>query len=151
MMVRVRQRRVAKLLIENETLDKPLNGGQLLAKAGYAKSMLKSKVNDVLESKGVKDALDEYGFSVDNAKKVVASILNDENNEAHARLKASDMVFKVHGTYAPEKNINVNIETEANDEVRALTEKLNAIHRSTGISSHGGSSGALGTEAQDKE
>lgn len=123
-MATVKQKRIAKLLIENETLDKPLNGGQMLAKVGYAKSMHKAKVNDVLESEGVRDALAEYGFNEDNAKKVVTDILMDEERDANARLKASDMVFKVFGTYAAEKRttLNVNVEADIKDD-----SQLNAI------------------------
>ena len=148
MMVTVRQRRAAKLIIENATLDKPLNAGQIVEKSRYSKSMV-IKPSLVLESAGVKDALNEAGFSEDNAKKVVAEILLSPLAKDNDRLKAADMVFDVHGSKAPLKNINVNIETEANDEIKALTEKLNAIHRGTGESGNGRIAGSLGPEAQD--
>lgn len=146
-----RQKKVAKLIIENSTVDKPLTGGQMLAKVGYSESMQTAKVNDVLESEGVKEALADYGFTEDNAKQVVASILLDENKDPNSRLKASDMIFKVHGTYAPEKNINLNIDAEPSKEVKELTKKLNDIHRGTSIASNGRSASTLDTETPDKE
>lgn len=110
-----KQKRVAKLIIENSKLDKPLNGGQMLEKVGYAKSMTTAKVSDVLESEGVKEELNKLGFSEEGAKKVVESILYDEEVDANARLKAADQVFKVHGSYAPDKSINVNVNVKSVD------------------------------------
>lgn len=109
----VKQRKVAKLLIENESLDKPLNGGQMLAKVGYSRSMQTAKVNDVLESEGVLEALNDYGFNVENAKKVVGAILETGEND-NVKLKAADMIMKVHGAYAPEKVVNMNYNTDTN-------------------------------------
>jgi len=108
-MATLKQRRVAKLIIENATLDNPLNGGEIVEKGRYSKSMV-IKPSKVLESKGVKEALTEYGFSEDNAKKVVGEIMLNEKVDPSARLKATDQVFKVQGTYAPEKSVNLNIE-----------------------------------------
>lgn len=107
-MATTKQKRVAKLIIENATLDKPLNGGQMLAKVGYAKSMHKAKVNDVLESEGVLETLNEYGFTEDNAKMVVSEILLDPKQKGDTRINAAKEVFKVRGSYAPDKP-SVNI------------------------------------------
>lgn len=108
----IKQKRIAKLIIENATLDKPLNGGQMLAKVGYAKSMHKAKVNDVLESEGVIEVLNDYGFNEDNAKKVVSEIMLSKKVEPNARLKATDQVFKVHKSYGDNNTqINVGVKT----------------------------------------
>lgn len=104
-----KQVKIAQLIINNAHMDKPLNGGEMLAKVGYSKSMQTAKVNDVLESEGVLEALNDFGFNEKNAKTVVAEILLNGDNDANARLKAADQVFKVHGTYAPEKSIAANI------------------------------------------
>jgi len=111
----IKQKRVAKLIIENTKLDKPLNGGEMLAKVGYAKSMHRAKVNDVLESEGVKEELEAQGFTEENAKKVVQSIMLNEKTEPNARLKATDQVFKVHGSYAPDRSINLNLNSKSID------------------------------------
>lgn len=127
----VRQKRVAKLIIENATLDKPLNGGQMLAKVGYAKSMHRAKVNDVLESEGVKEALDDYGFSEDNAKKVVAEILLSKEADSGHRLKAASEVFKVQGSYAPEKSVSLNLSVPAEKQKKATEAIIRFLNGNT--------------------
>lgn len=102
-----------------------------------------------LDKPKIIEALKGLGFDSNNAKTVVAEILSDETNEPKDRLKAAEMIFKVHGDYAPEKSINVNVEVEASSEVKDLTEKLNGIYRGTSVGSDGGTPRALGTQAQD--
>jgi hypothetical protein len=99
-----RQKRVAKLIIENTKLDKPLNGGEIVENSGYGVSM-KTNPQVILNSEGVKEALAEQGFTEDSAKRVVESIMLNEDTEPNARLKATDQVFKVLGSYAPEKSL----------------------------------------------
>lgn len=119
----IRQKRVAKILIDNIGADKPLTNGEIVELSGFGPSMKKnSKV--VLESKGVQDALIEYGFHPDRAKEVVGNILEHGENET-VKLKAADMVFKVNGTYAAEKHINLNIQAEPTDRIKNLAKKLN--------------------------
>lgn len=123
-MATIKQKRIAKLIVENVTLDKPLNGGQMLAKVGYAKSMHKAKVNDVLESEGVLETLTEYGFTEDNAKRVVGEIMLDPRQKGDTRINAAKEVFKVRGSYAPEKsqalNVNVELRKKDNPEINEL-------------------------------
>jgi len=122
-----KQKRVARLIIENETLDKPLTGGQMLEKVSYSKG-IQIQPSRVLESEGVREALNDYGFSEDNAKRVVSNILLNEEERSDTRLKAADMTFKVHGTYAPEKsqsvNVNVDARIEDKDGLNALRERF---------------------------
>lgn len=80
----------------------------------------------------IQEELRKLGFDSNNAKRVVSNILNDETAEAKDRLKASEIIFKVHGDFAPEKHVNVNVEVEATEEIKELTNKLNEIHRGTG-------------------
>lgn len=113
-----KQKKIAKLLIENTTLDKPLNGGEMLEKVGYSEHLAKQP-GRVLESEGVLEALHDYGFNEDNAKTVVSEILLNGDNEPNSRLKAADMVFKVTGSYAPEKkDLNVVMEDGLTNEER---------------------------------
>lgn len=149
-MPRIKQRKVAQKLIENVKLAKPLTAGEIVESSGYGPSMKKNP-QVVINSQGVKEALEEYGFTEDNAKKVVAKILLNDDTEPNARLKAADQVFKVHGSYAPEKSVNLNVEVEASPEVKGLTEKLNELYAGTGKPSDGGQSSSLGDKAQDKE
>lgn len=71
--------------------------------------------------------------------------------DAQAVKGALEMAYKIKGTFAPEKSINMNMEVEDSGMVRELTDKLNAIHRGTSISGDGESTGALGTETQNQE
>ena len=100
---------MAELIVENATLDNPLTGGEIVESSGYGVSMKKNP-QVVLNSDGVKETLEEYGFTEGNAKMVVADIMLNEKVDAGARLKATDQVFKVQGSYAPEKSVNLNIE-----------------------------------------
>ena len=67
-----RQKKVARLLIENMTIDKPLNAGEIVEKSRYSNSM-KIKPGQVLESEGVKQELKILGFDEESAKKVVSA------------------------------------------------------------------------------
>lgn len=123
-----KQKRVAKLVIENSTMDKPMTGGEIVESSGYGVSMKKNP-QVILESDGVKEALVEYGFSEDNAKQVVADIMLNDRVDPSARLKATDQVFKVHGSYAPEKttstnlNVEVKLENKELEDIRVKYEK----------------------------
>jgi hypothetical protein len=121
-MATLKQKRVAKALVENMVTDKPRTAGQLLVKVGYSRSMSTAKPKEVLESKGVQEALEELGFTEENAMKVVSEIMLNPKKDANARLKATDQVFKVKGSYAPEKhqNMNINVNVEAREKSRAV-------------------------------
>lgn len=97
-MATIKQKRVANLIIENMTLDKPMTGGEIVESSGYGVSMKKNP-QVVLESDGVKEELELAGFSLSNAKRVVTEIMLDDKQKAEARLKATDQVFKVHHAY----------------------------------------------------
>lgn len=108
----IRQRKAARGVIEAYKQKKPISGGQIVKEAGYGTG-LQTQPQRVLNSVGVQIALNDYGFTEDNAKKVVASILLSRKTKDENKLKASDLVFKVHGTYAPEKSINLNVSATA--------------------------------------
>lgn len=121
-MATTRQKRVAKLIIENATLDKPLTGGQMLEKVRYGK--ISKQPSRILESQGVKDALNDFGFSESNAKKVVGEILMKEKAQDKDRLKAADMVFEVHGSKAPTKTANLNLSLDVKPEQLGALERI---------------------------
>lgn len=124
-----KQKRVARLIIENTKLEQPLTGGEIVEKSGYGSTM-KLYPGRILETEGVQQALNDYGFNEDAAKQVVASILHSEETEPRDRLKASDMIFKVHGTYAPEKKAVMNLTPDIAKTFDDLTLKLNELYRS---------------------
>ncbi|MEK7180012.1 MAG: hypothetical protein AAB706_00895 [Patescibacteria group bacterium] len=118
-----RQKGIAKLIIENATLDKPLNGGEIVEKGRYSKSM-QIKPSLVLESAGVQEALEDYGFNDDNAKKVVSEILLNPKIKPDTRINAAKEVFKVRGSYAAEKTTSLNLNVEARIEDKSGLEAL---------------------------
>ena len=121
-----RQRRVAKIMLDVAQGKRPdiKNQGQIVIEGGYSPAIEKSP-HDVLNTTGVTIALKELGFNPEGAKKVVESILYNEKSADKDRLKASDMVFKVHGTYAVEKHVNLNIDVAtADDRLIELANRL---------------------------
>lgn len=109
-MATVRQAKLAKAIVENSKRNKPLNKKELLVSVGYAPSTADVKQGEIMEQKGVKEELEILGFSEHAAKRVVEEIMHNPEVDPSARLKATDQVFKVHGTYAPEKSIVANIQ-----------------------------------------
>ncbi len=105
----IRQQKLAQAIVENLDAVEPLNKQELVASVGYSEMSAEKKQKEIIESKGVKEALHKMGFNSDNANRVVAEILNDETNEPKDRLKAAELVYKVHGDFAPDKHINFNI------------------------------------------
>lgn len=120
-----RQRRVAKLMVDAlETGITYNTHGELIKTAGYGTG-LQTQPQRVLESVGVINALSDLGFTEENAKNVVKSILENDKAKHSDRLKAADMVFKVHGTYAAEKTISLNIDANVdNIALMALAERM---------------------------
>jgi len=58
-----------------------LNAGQIVEKSRYSKSMV-IKPSVVIESEGVQEALEDYGFTEDNAKRVVTEIMMNPEADA---------------------------------------------------------------------
>jgi hypothetical protein len=125
-----RQKKLAKAIIENATREKPLNKKALLEKVGYSTNVAEVKASEIMSSAGVKAELEILGFTEHAAMKVVDEIMNDKNVDPSARLKATDQVFKVRGTYAPERSIVANI--QINEIKREKT--INIISRLAGPS-----------------
>lgn len=98
----IRQERLAEAIIANATAPKQKNKKELVVSSGYGEVTADRHSKTIIEQKGVQEALEARGFSVDRAKEVVGQILDSETNQPKDRLKAADMVFKVHGAYVPE-------------------------------------------------
>lgn len=110
-----RQERLAEAIIKNATATNPKNKGELAVSSGYAPSTAEGGVKDIIEQKGVQIALQERGFTEENAKRVVGEILLDRRTKPDTRINAAKEIFKVHGSYAPDKSINVNVNQEIID------------------------------------
>jgi len=111
------QKKLALEIVKNSKRKKPLNKSSLLIKSGYSELSSRNNPGMIMEAEGVKSSLREMGFNTENAKQVVGEILNTGKDEH--RLKAADMVFKVEGTYAPEKSVNFNVNTDATQDKKA--------------------------------
>ena len=80
-----------------------------------------------LHKPAIVEELQKLGFDSNNAKRVVGEILNDETNEPKDRLKAAENVFKVHGDYAPDKSVALNIAVLPSEKIKELANEL--LHR----------------------
>ena len=83
--------------------------------------------------------------------KATKTFKGKESPDFKVRREYLSEAYKTKGRYAAEKHLNVNVEVEALPEIRALTERLNAIYGRSSQSGDGGESGIVGDKAQDKE
>lgn len=104
--------------------DEPKTAGELLENVGYSHSVSIAKPGEIINQKGVKDALFALGFDSDNARRVVAEILNDETVEPQIRLKAAGEVFKINGDYAAEKSFNMTVNTSVDELTNVIQDEL---------------------------
>lgn len=118
-MATVRQKRLAQAIVENMARPEPKNKKELLVSVGYTPTTADVKQREMFDRKGVKDELAALGFTEENAMKVVSEILLKEEAQDKDRLKAAEQIFKVHGTYAPEKSINMNYNLSEEHKARA--------------------------------
>lgn len=93
-----------------------LNKTELLLNVGYKDSVAKHKQSDIIERVGVRKELSALGFNVDNAKRVIAQILDNTKSKDRDRINAAKEVFAVSGEYAPEKHLVVTKRLIAFDE-----------------------------------
>ncbi len=98
-MATIRQKKLANAIVDNLQAKKPKNKQELLVSVGYDELTAEKNSKQVIEAVGVQEELKVLGFDEATAKGVVSGILNDEANEPKDRLKAAEMVFKVHGSF----------------------------------------------------
>lgn len=102
-MATLKQQKLAKGIVDNLAAKHPKTKQELVSEAGYSDLTADRASKDIIESDGVKETLVSFGFDPETAKGVVAEILIGGENDT-VKLKAADMIFKVHDTYAPEKH-----------------------------------------------
>lgn len=110
-----RQEKLAEAIIENMALDKPKSSGELLKSVGYGEGTAEGGTARIIDTEGVQEALAKRGFTPEKAKETVAEIMTNPDEKARDRLTAADMTLKVHGSYAPEKKLNVNMNADVED------------------------------------
>lgn len=109
-----------------------------VAKVIASENLTKPNVRDLIE-----------GYARKATKNIQTLAENAEKEEV--RLKANIDQLDRAGYKPTEKTVNINVEVEALPEIQALTEKLNALYGGTSEPSHGGQSGIVGNQTQDKE
>ena len=124
-MATLKQKNLARELVNNITRKPIKTAAELLVNAGYDETTALASPGRTIKQIGVIEELDKLGFNEDKAKEVVAQILSSEDEDAKDRLKAAEMVFKVYGSFAPEKHVNLNVKVEPNERIKGLATKLN--------------------------
>lgn len=109
----IRQKRLAEAIVLNAKAKKPKNKQEIVASSGYSATTARHHATTIIDQKGVQKELEVLGFTSENAKKVVANIMLNEHAEDRDRLTASKLVFEIHGDFAPEKRLNINVDAEA--------------------------------------
>ncbi len=135
-----------------KNLGKYRTEGEAFVKAGYTESYARSGI--IKHTQGWKDILAKALPDEKLAKRHKELLeKNDEHGEPETQAvsKALDMAYKLKGSYAPEKTVNVNVEPEHNPKVDALAEKLNELLKGGSVGGDGVEAGTLGIEAPDKE
>ncbi len=102
-------------------------GNLAVIEAGY--DVLNDETARVIASENltkpnIQEELKKLGFDSNNAKRVVAEIMNDDSKKAADRLMAADKVFKVNADYAPEKHLNLNVDVGVREELKELANGL---------------------------
>ena len=99
-----------------------------MVSSGYAPITATQNAHVILEQKGVIESLNAQGFSEERAKQVVAEIMESKEVKPRDRLTATDQVFKVHGTYAPEKRLTATVDiNELQETVRSQIAMFRAL------------------------
>lgn len=80
-------------------------------KVGYAKTYINHHANKIKNSQALQQELARIGFTEEAAKEKLSSIMNSptvsEMITPENQLRAIDMAFKVFGTYAPDRHVEV--------------------------------------------
>lgn len=101
----IRQKKLANNIVANAKEKRWDTLKDLLIDSGYSKKVAAGMPKAVIATQGVQAHLAKLGFNEIAAKATISEILllGKEDN----RLKAADMIFKIFGTYAPEKSITL--------------------------------------------
>lgn len=115
-MATIRQKRVAKAIVENSIADKPITDIEILKSSNYSVSTSETKSTKIINSEGVQEELKVLGFTEENAMTVVSEIMLNPKAQDNNRINAAKEVFKVQGSYAPEKKVTLDVHIDVEDE-----------------------------------
>jgi divalent metal cation (Fe/Co/Zn/Cd) transporter len=115
-----RQKRVFQKILE-----KPRPIGTVMREEGYSENTIVDPQN-LTKSKGWKELMEQY-LPDDKLAKKHDQLL--EHEEGNIQVKALDMAYKLKGSYAPDKSVNItaNIDVDpTNPEAKKLTDEYEA-------------------------
>ena len=120
-MATIRQKNLVNNIVSNIQKQRWKTLKDLLIASGFSLTSATQNTKAIIQSKGVQNQLVSIGFNEDVAKAVVSEILllGSENN----RLRAAQEIFKVSGTYAPEKSFVIT------GDVTTLIDKMNKYEK----------------------
>ena len=123
MLFRSKQKIVARKIAESLKTSTPKPAIDIMAEAGYGRNRRHPK--RIIESEGVKEELKAI-LSIEETDNVVRSIMMASEKDSD-RIKASDLIYKRTGAYAPTK-AEIKQETtelvEANIDLDSMAEML---------------------------
>ena len=127
---------------------------QAMREAGYPEGTAKNP-QQLTRSKAWKDLMEEY--LPDDVLATKHRVLLD-HDEGNVQTKALDMAYKLKGSYAPDKSLNVNVDLTIDDtavqELATLLDQkaksaMNAVHERTNQRGNGVAADAVDKEIQD--
>ena len=111
-MATIRQKKLAHALIDNLQAEKPLNKQELVVSVGYSEQSGEKKATEIIQSKGTQEELKSLGFTEENAKRVLTEIMDKDYAEDRDRIRAAEVTLKTLGAMAPERHINLNVQSK---------------------------------------
>jgi hypothetical protein len=96
------QQNLAREIVKNATRKKPLNKGKLLEIAGYDKTTAEATPTKIIEQKGVKDALREWGLT---EELIASSLVDDIRDKPKNRSKELSLGAEILGMKAKENDV----------------------------------------------
>lgn len=117
-----KQRKLAKELLNAAAMDKPPTAGQMLAKVGYSKNLVKQP-GRVIEAQGVKDALAEYGLTEELiATSLVSDIKAKKKNRLGELRLGAELLGKLKGN-DQQNSINNIVNIFSDDQLKRAAEE----------------------------
>ena len=97
----IQRQRLVQNIINNQKTQRYKNLVELMVASGFSRSYANSDGYLIIKDPRIQEQLVKFGFNELTAKAIITEIAfcGEEGN----RLKAAQEMFKVHGTYAPEK------------------------------------------------
>ena len=111
----LRQKALAKCIVQNMSLEKPMNKKQMLVKVGYTETVATTKPREVMEQKGVKDALkNDYGLTEELIKTALVDDLRSKKGNRLGEMRlGSDILGLTQKVEGGSKTLVINISGES--------------------------------------